>query len=54
MVELELSDRGKRKNVVALWAVMVWDNVPAKWLGLGRPRTLSQGPWTIVPTNLLI
>src|SRR5256885_15612555 len=26
---------------------MVWDNVPAKWLGLGRPRTLSQGPWTI-------
>src|SRR2546423_11518708 len=32
-------------------AVMVWDNVPAKWLGLGRPRTLSQGPWTIIPTN---
>ena len=33
---------------------MVWDNVPAKWLGLGHPRTLSQGPWTIVPTNILI
>ena len=48
------STQAVRRGRQYLHTVMVWDNVPAKWLGLGRPRTLSQCPRTIVPTNLLI